>query len=378
MKLLDPLVRAATVADLRSYLLRTGWQVRPFKQPGVIYFEGPQADDGTPLVQMLPANGNYRDFPLRVAEIVSALSSIESRPAEDILRDIVTPTCDLLQFRLDSADTKAGTMAFGFAERFFSSLRNLLVFGACGELRARPAYSRPFKSAVQFANRCRIRPVPMAGFRVDVEVPLAPPAHEAQVQLKAYPTERLFLLSLMRGLALLQQASETGQLGEALNPPFSRISANLCEAILGMTPGTADARWEVKVNWSKTWPMDGSDQPQVVVFEGKAFEQIAAIAGALRTGNEPRRRQWRGRVIRLFAEDTADEESGPLVVTIALESARPPGRVEVTLDPEQYRQACQAHLDGRRVAVKGVLNRIGKKWRLVDIAEFQVLSEATV
>jgi hypothetical protein len=88
---MDPLYRCVTIADLRSYLLRTGWQVKPFKQGNVIYFEGPLADDGTPLVQLVPASANYRDFPMRVGEIVSALSGIEQRPASEILRDIIIP-----------------------------------------------------------------------------------------------------------------------------------------------------------------------------------------------------------------------------------------------------------------------------------------------
>jgi hypothetical protein len=72
-------------------LLRTGWLLKPFRQPQVLYFEGPQADDGTPFVKLVPASGNYRDFPQHVEEIVHALSNLEQRPAEDILRDILLP-----------------------------------------------------------------------------------------------------------------------------------------------------------------------------------------------------------------------------------------------------------------------------------------------
>ena len=139
---IDPLYRAVTVGDLRAYLLRTGWQIKPFQKAGVIYFEGPLADDGTPLVQIVPASGHYRDFPVHIEEIVSALSSVEQRPAVEILRDILTPTCDLVRFRLDSVETRAGTVELGFVGGFVASMRRLLIFAACGELQRRPYFPR--------------------------------------------------------------------------------------------------------------------------------------------------------------------------------------------------------------------------------------------
>jgi hypothetical protein len=365
-----------TVNDLRAYLLRTGWRPKPFKDPRVHYFEGPRADDGTPLVQLVPASASYRDFPRRVAEIVGALSTIEQRPVEDILRNIVTPTADVLHLRVESAETRTGTLELGFAEQFFASMRNLLVFAACGELRPQPFYPRALKQAVAFADHCRLRPAPAGSFRVDVETSIVPPANEAQVQLRAYPLERLILLSLMRGLGALQQAIEAGQPGEALKQPARAVNANVCEAILGMKPGTAEVRWEARVSWCPAWPLDDEPPPSVVVFEGQAFEQIDSIGRALRTGNERPRRQLRGRVVRLSAEDPVHGDAGPLLVTLDVESVNAPRHVEIALGPEQYRQACAAHLGGHRVAIKGTLARAGRRWQLVDVTDFQVLSEA--
>ena len=120
--------------------------------------------------------------------------------------------------------------------------------------------------------------------------------------LKTYPLERLVLATLMRGLGELQQAIAAGQPGRVLSSTNARINANLCEAILGMTPATMDVTWQASVSWSSAWPID-EPLPTEVTLEGRAFEQLASISRALRAGKEPGRRLLRGRVVRLSAED---------------------------------------------------------------------------
>jgi hypothetical protein len=375
---IDPLYRAVTVGDLRTYLLRTGWQIKPFRKAGVIYFEGPPADDGTPLVQIVPASGHYRDFPLHVEEIVSALSSVEQRPAVEVLRDILTPTCDLVRFRLDSVETRTGTVDLGFMGRFVESMRNLLIFAACGEFQRRPFFPRASRQAVHFVDRCRVRPSVGDGFLMGVETPLIPPADPLQVQNASYPLERRVLTYMMDGLGLLQYAIDSGQKHSIFSRPGGRLNANMCEAILGMRPDSPDARLEIRVCWSPEWPLAADTPPGGVAFEGKAFEQIDSIGRALRNGRGPQRRRLSGWIVRLAAHDPWDEDSGPLVATLRVETGQSPPRVDVSLSPEQYRLACDAHRDGRHVSVTGILERDGRKGILFDLSDFEVVQEAAL
>jgi hypothetical protein len=367
--------RIVRVADLRSYLLGKGWQVDPFKRPQVILFQGRLDDAGNPLKLLVPASEDLDDYPLRIEETLQTLGLLENRPIDEIVRNIVTPTSDILHLRLECPETRTGTLALGLVEPFFANVRNLLVFAACGEIRPQPYYTLPLKQAVQLANRCRLRPAPTASFRVDVEVSVAPPVNQAQIQSKAYPLERRVLLSLMQALGQLQRSFEEGQPGRVVTASASRVSANLSEAILGMRSGLADARWEASVSWSASWPLD-EHPPERIVFEGRAFEQLDSISRALRTGDGPSRRQFRGRVVRLTAADSLHSDAGPLTITLAVDSARAPAHVQVILNPAQYREACIAHLEGQPILIKGVLDRVGRTWQLVDVSDFRVLNEA--
>jgi hypothetical protein len=85
----DPRLAMVRIAGVRSYLLSRGWRPQPYPRPELLVFEGPADDDGQPILQVLPSSEQMRDFPLRVEELIAALSLLEDRPAPDILSDIL-------------------------------------------------------------------------------------------------------------------------------------------------------------------------------------------------------------------------------------------------------------------------------------------------
>jgi hypothetical protein len=77
------------VAGLRSYLERRGWRLQSYPGPELLVFAGPVDDDGLPITQVLPSSEQMRDYPLRVEELIGALSVLEDRPASDVLTDVL-------------------------------------------------------------------------------------------------------------------------------------------------------------------------------------------------------------------------------------------------------------------------------------------------
>jgi len=92
----DPRLPLIRVVGIRSYLLRRGWQLQPYPGPELLVFGGRNDDDdGEPILQVVPSSERMRDFPMRVEELIAALSVLEDRPAGDILTDILQePTPD--------------------------------------------------------------------------------------------------------------------------------------------------------------------------------------------------------------------------------------------------------------------------------------------
>jgi hypothetical protein len=98
----DPRIRSVTVAGICPYLLARGWRLQPYPGPELLVFEGPLDDDGQPILQVVPSSERMSDFPMRVEELIAALSVLEDRPARDILEDVLaagvgptTPGCEM-------------------------------------------------------------------------------------------------------------------------------------------------------------------------------------------------------------------------------------------------------------------------------------------
>ncbi len=80
---------AFTVKSIQAYLEARGWELCNHPDINIFLYRGPLADDGEPILQILPRSEQYADFPLRFDELVTALSIIEGRPREDIMHDFI-------------------------------------------------------------------------------------------------------------------------------------------------------------------------------------------------------------------------------------------------------------------------------------------------
>jgi hypothetical protein len=85
----DPRIDRVTVGKARNYLLNRNWRLQPFAGPELLVFEGPNDDDGEPIIQVLPSSERLKDYRMRIEELIGSLSAIEDRPAVDVLNDIL-------------------------------------------------------------------------------------------------------------------------------------------------------------------------------------------------------------------------------------------------------------------------------------------------
>jgi hypothetical protein len=74
---------------VRNYLHAHGWRLKDWPGQELLVFEGPLADDGQPIIQVVPASEAYQDYPHRVDELVRSLAVIEDRPIPAVLREML-------------------------------------------------------------------------------------------------------------------------------------------------------------------------------------------------------------------------------------------------------------------------------------------------
>ncbi len=362
-----------TVSDLRTYLVARGWISEPFRRQEELKFVIPKDHPLGEAVLLIPSREDLRDYESRISLAVRSLSVLEDRPVEYVVRDIITPTCDKLDVRLQTAEVRTGTLLLGFATQFFDGVKNLLTFAACAEHDPRPYFPRAFKDAVDFANRCRLAGTSPGSFRVTLEAQLPPPASQMQQELSAFPKERRILLGLMQGLAELRQAHDAAKTDSVVSDQKFRINANICDAILAMRPDTDDAVVDILATWSPAWPTENRMPSVGVSFNPRSFETVRAVSQAFRTGEESKRRAWQGKVVSCIAEDPLGAQASSTMIKIRVENYSSPLKIEIRLTTDDYRRAVRAHLDGKSVRVTGVLDKGVKKATLLNPSDFSVL-----
>lgn len=82
------------VRDIQTYLRDSGWQRRPQTWNGASIWSHANGYE-----VLVPPRDGLADTELRVREILTALTTVEGRPADEIAGDINTPFDDIQLYR---------------------------------------------------------------------------------------------------------------------------------------------------------------------------------------------------------------------------------------------------------------------------------------
>lgn len=88
----DPFrLRQVRLQHLRSYLLRQGWARDSTEQLYRLEAWRRGAPEGGLEIIATPIAEDYKDYPARIAEVISTLADYEQRRPEDIYRELIYP-----------------------------------------------------------------------------------------------------------------------------------------------------------------------------------------------------------------------------------------------------------------------------------------------
>ena len=368
------------VEDLTAYLGSSGWVRRKdYPRTDVVVFEGPRDDAGRPINCVFPASTHARAFQADVERVLRSVALLEEREPGEIAREVLRPEMDRLRVRLVSEAAASGSVPLTAATEVVTSLKDLMVAGACSESQPKPFYAKATKASVDFARTCRFGQTESGSFVLNIEAPVSPVFPQAGV---GAPFARRVMNRIMRGLGRVHQAVMEGRPDALLLDAGYRdgLNANMFEALLPLRSTAEDLRIEVRATFSRLAPADPL-VPRLVEIEARSFDYMDGAARALRNSEESKPRDLQGLIVKLADEpDEQDEEDAPLpsdvdrLVTLRFIDNGRRQHARFQLDPDDYRAACDAHRDHRRVLVSGTLERVGKQWRLLDVTRFEVMA----
>lgn len=351
-------VRRVTPAALSAYARAHGWaKTRTYGDHADVY----DAEDRPEiLIPRTIALGDYASTVSRLLEIFSEVAEVSQLRVYD---DLATADRDVIRVR---AGVNGPEIAVEDGVALVEGARNLVLAAACSVHRPQALYrAGANREATKYLREVRMGHTEPGSFVVTLVTPTVPPSVRMTLDPDwsvAEPLSRTVSKRLIQSLLATRRAAEATAAGEAgafADLVEAGVSANLCEAIAGLTE--AFPAVDIGVSWALTLP---ADEPVRSVGFAAADSAIVREAARIYRASEPREEvHLVGFVSRLRREETEREGE------VALQAREPdaPGRrrtVTALLGERDYDRAIEAHRDKLAVIARGDLQRIGSRWHL--------------
>ena len=371
-------LRAVRPPDVAAYLRARGWAVAE----SVGAFARYRHDGhGKKLAIEVPRGSDYRDFPLRMAEVLADLARIEDRSQLEILHDLIVIGADVVRLRLIGTDLGDGSVPLEDGAMLIERVRDIMLASACATVQARAYYgTRKPTEAIEYVRKLRLGQTEHGSFVVRVLSPVAPLLSSTEMghlfpESLPAPFERRVTETLMGASAAASRAAvEAGATGTLA--PFelavaAGASANLNEGLATLLVDRPYAAIELSVGWAGNRPPPVGVEQRVRLTRENAPLLLSA-AQQLKARAPREDFELEGYVVALDNENVL-EQSGTITIAAAVDVGT--RRVRVLLGPDDYRRALDAHARMARVGCSGQLVKEGRQYELKAARGFAILAE---
>jgi hypothetical protein len=366
-------LRSLKPLELIAYLRAKGWrQELEIPNKGTIW----ALDEDYELT--LPTRRELGDYVLRISEVLHTLARAEDRSELDVLRDIQATTSDLIRVRVSNQSAEAGALPLEEAVRFVAYTRDMMLAAACAAIEKRSVYAkRKPQQAMDYLNHVQMGQTERGSFVLTILSPVTPELRPAQGSLldtePEDPYERRVTRILMDSLSALDIAARDATLHSNMDPFQNAVergvSANLCDALVGLSAVSSGDNLDMQISWSRTRPVSptiparvlfGSDTIQVVEEAARMFREVAPSEDCEVTG------------FVLASDRGVEEVEGDIKLDAYVDGKF--HRVSIPLGPAEYSVALRAHDERRVVTCIGDLVKQGRGYRLQNPHHFKILS----
>jgi len=360
--------------EVASYLRATGWEATE-NHPGKYSVW----TDNTDSEAVLPLTTDYEDYALRMGDILNVLAKAEHRSPLAVLSDLLITSADVLRVRLSDHDLADGSMPIEDHARTAQKVRDLMLAAACSAIERKSIWSkRKPDKAIAYLRNVRIGQTERGSYVLTVLSKVTPLLQSDMPNLfgeTEEPYERRVTTELAGALAAINQASEaaaaTGKFDSFESAVREGVSANLCEAIAGLSTDEENNRAiDFTFSWSRSRPARKDQISQVVIAHDRV-QFIQEAARLLRARSPIEGFDVEGPVIKLERTESA----GPGMVTVYAMVEDTPRRVRIELAEEEYNLAIQAHQGGLDVICSGRLAPEGRGYVMKYPNHFSVKAE---
>ncbi len=374
-------LRAIKPLEMAAYLHANGWRQEADRVgKGSLWIL--KTESGVEFDLTLPARRELGDYELRMAEVLSTLADAEQRSQLDVLRDLQTTTADLIRVRAPSGNAESGTLPFNEAVSFVERSRDMMLAAACAAIKKQPVYAkRKAQQAMDYLQQIRMGQTERGSYVLTILSPIVPELRPSQEPLlpsePEIPYERRVIQTLVESLTALNEAAREAAARGNMKPFQDAVgrgvSANLCDAVVGLSAVSPGEGLEVQVSWSRTRPVDAKTVGRVLLGVD-AMPLIEAAAIQFRETAPSDDVEMVGIVTHLKRGET--EKIGEVTITGIVEGQIRKARLQ--LGEDDYAKAVRAHRDRQTVTCAGDLTKEGLGYWLRNPRRFTLALEDDV
>jgi hypothetical protein len=376
--------------DLIVYLRRHGWKPESSPSDQTQVWTCGEDAVGNPIRIVLPSSS---EDPYTDELIMRAIRLIAVRREDDpvvVAFNIAKRDSDVLCPRIVGKHIN-GSVPYRLVSDVIKGIGDLLAASATQEDNPREHFDRVTQVGKKFVERCRFGHTQRRSFGLVVECPVGlNPGGDLfeesdEVEPTETPFERRVVERVAKGLLDLRRSIQDGSPSPLTQNVALGFNANLCDALTGILETVDDLDLEFGILWSPEWRtrqmVSGFRSLRI---ESHSVEYLQAASRALRSDlGESKKQAIDGTIIELHSltpplDDVEVEgsEERTILVSRPMPDRPRPMIIEMTLDAESYRKACDAHKTGALIRATGWLEKPSRTshHKLGGLTGFEVLS----
>jgi hypothetical protein len=370
---INSIVKDIIPVRLEMYLLSTGWiengsisdKAKVWHRPEKKHFD---------LEILQPVNESLKDYSQRLYEAIHNLSDYENRSPLKVINDIKNFDSDIVKIRVISSDVDGGAIPIDDGVLLFEKAKELLVSSTLSTFKKKRFFSGSWPAVVkEFMNTLRFGQTERGSYIVNV---IAPVSHFSE---KEFPEAdcsitRSISNNLARSLGAtmfaLERYEKTNDLISFEGAVSSGVSANLCDAIIGMSGASKSRDVEISIELA----VSEKDSQEILRKHRFTSSHIPILntASEYYKGNFViKNYEASGLVIRMDHEPA--EDYGVIRVTSTVNGTDKNISIQLSLD--DYWEAVKAHKPRLPVLCQGDLHVTPRSAFLADPRNFRVIND---
>ena len=321
---------------------------------------------------IIPRNQEPRDYASVVSTLIETFANATGQDETTVYRDLVTADRDVIRFRAIDLD-HSGSLPVTAGADLVCCARDIILAAACSLTNPRPFYrSGANREAISYLEGVRLGQTDQGSFVITILSPVVSPPIQMpllpEFETHDDPIERRVTTRLVEALAATRRATDDTNAGSSnafVAAVPEGVSANLCEALATLTETLREL--DISVVWAQTYPRDEgryamrfiSHDAPILREASRAFRSREPQTGAVLIG-----------LVRRLARDET-ETDGTVTLLTSIDGKNQ--SVLVVLPQSDYHRAIQAHKSRAPVVMRGDLERMGQRWRLLNPSILDVI-----